>query len=298
MSLTADAQTLVTVQNEARVNVWTVPGGDVNRARQSTTGIGQYDGARGISWTPDGRIVYVSRLSGSQDIWIMDADGTRQQQLTNAATRADVYPSASSDGRYIVFSSNRAGNSNIWRMNPDGSNPVQLTNGKGEEFPYCSPDGKWVVYTSTATSKFTIWKVPIDGGEPQQLTDQLSQWPVVSPDSKLVSCWYRGEPNSPWRIAIIPIEGGETIKMLDVPSTVTQAIPFRWSADGRAISYIDTRDGVSNIWSQALSGGRAVQLTDFKSDQMFWFDWSMDGRLLAVARGHVTNDVVTISDFQ
>ena len=297
MSLTGDAQTLVTVQNEARVNVWTVPGGDVNRARQITTGIGQYDGARGISWMPDGRIVYVSRLSGSQDIWLMDADGTRQQQLTTASTRADVYPSASSDGRYIVFSSNRTGNSNIWRMNPDGSNPVQLTNGKGEEFPSCSPDGKWVVYTSTATSKFTIWRVPIDGGEPQQITDQLSQWPVVSPDSNLISCWYRSEPNSPWRIAIIPFDGGEPVKMLDVPTTVTQAIPFRWTVDGRAISYIDTRDGVSNIWSQPISGGRAVQLTDFKSDQMFWFDWSTDGRLLAIARGSVTNDVVTISDF-
>ena len=36
-----------------------------------------------LSWTPDGRIVYVSQESGNDDIWIMNADGTGRKRLTN-----------------------------------------------------------------------------------------------------------------------------------------------------------------------------------------------------------------------
>lgn len=298
ISLTADSAALVTVQNEAHVNVWVMPNANVAQARQLTTGIGTYDGARGISFMPDGRIVYVSRVSGSQDLWIMDADGGKQLQLTTPETRAEVYPATTPDGRYIIFTSNRTGNSNIWRINPDGTNPVQLTKGNGEEFPNCSPDGKWVVYTETGSSKFTLWKVAVDGGQPVQLTEQLSQWPVVSPDGKLIACWYRTEQNAPWKIAILPFEGGAPLKMFDVPPTVAPSIPVRWTADGHALTYIDVSAGVSNIWSISVDGGSPRQLTDFKSDQLFWFDWSRDGRQLVVARGSVTTDVVLISDFK
>jgi Tol biopolymer transport system component len=247
---------------------------------------------------PDGRIVYVSRVSGSQDVWIMNANGTEKRQLTTVATRADVDPSVPQDGRYIVFTSNRSGNSNIWRIDPDGGNPKQLTKGSGEEFPNVSPDGKTVVYTSTVSSKFTLWKVSIEGGEPVQLTDKLSQWPVVSPDGKTVACWFREEAKSPWEIAILPIEGGVPLKILQVASTAGTSIPVRWSADGKAITYIDTRDGVSNIWSQPLEGDSARKVTDFKSDQMFWFDWSRDGKNFTCARGSVTSDAILISGFR
>jgi Tol biopolymer transport system component len=296
IALTADARSLATVRIETRINVWVAPPGEAWQARQLTSGVGQDDGVKGLAWTPDGKIVYVSKASGSQDIWIMEENGAEPKQLTTPATRADVYPTVSPDGRYIVFTSNRQGNSNLWRIETDGSNPTQLTNGSGEEFPSFSPDGKWLVYTVTSSSRFSIWKVSVDGGTPAQLTDKLSQWPVVSPDGKLIACWYREESKSPWRIAILPFEGGAPLKTFDVSTTVGTSIPVRWSPDGRALNYIETSGGVSNIWTQPVDGGQPRQLTDFKSDQMLWFDWSRDGRQLAFARGAITSDVVLISD--
>ncbi len=56
--------------------------------------------------------------------------------------------------------------------------------------------------------------------------------------------------------------------------------------------------GISNIWSQPLDGGAPKQLTDFKTDRIFAFDWSRDGKQLAVSRGTVTSDVVLIKDFR
>jgi tricorn protease-like protein len=52
----------------------------------------------------------------------------------------------------------------------------------------------------------------------------------------------------------------------------------------RALNYVATVDGVSNIWSQPLDGTPSKRLTDFKSDLVFNFDWSRDGRQLVLAR--------------
>ncbi len=45
-----------------------------------------------------------------------------------------------------------------------------------------------------------------------------------------------------------------------------------------------------------MDGGDPVQVTDFQGDQIFNFDYSPDGKWLAVARGRITDDVVMISD--
>lgn len=297
-SLTDDARALVTVQSESNVNVWLMPAADSSRARQITDGIGQRSGDRGLTWMPNGNLVYISRASGSLDVWMMNQDGKTQQQLTTAETRAEAYPAVSPDGRYIVFASNRTGNSNIYRLDVSTGDQLQLTKGMGEEFPAISADGRSVIYTLTTSSKFTLWKVPIDGGESVQLTDKLSQWPAVSPDGQRLICWYRQESSAAWQIAILPINGGEPEKVLTVPPTADTAIPIRWMPDGTAISFVDTRNGVSNLWSLPVDGGEPKQLTTFTADQIFWFDWSRDGKQLACSRGRVTNDVVLISEFK
>ena len=142
--------------------------------------------------------------------------------------------------------------------------------------------------------KAGVWKVPAAGGEPVRLSDKYSH-PTVSPDSKLVAYRYRDE-NSPWRIAVAPLEGGAPLKTFDLPATF--GIPLRWTADGRAVAYVDTRGGVSNIVAQPLDGGAVKPLTDFKADRIFWFDFSRDGKQVALSRGTQTSDVILIKDFR
>ncbi len=303
MSLTDDSRALVTAQTEAHVNVWLSPGADgVNeaRSRRITDGIGQNNGVGGLTWLPGAngaeRLVYVSRASGSQDIWLMDQDGKNQKQLTTAETRADRYTAVSPDGRYVVFVSNRTNNSNIYRYDLNTGDQKQLTNGESEEFPAVSADGKWVIYAATGSIKQTLWKVPIDGGASVQLTDKHSTWPDVSPDGQKIACWYRAETGARWQIAIIPGAGGDPEKVFDVPPTADTSIPTRWAPDGRGINFVATRDGVSNIWYQPLDGGAPKQMTNFSSEQILWFDWSTDGKQLACSRGRMLNDVVLISE--
>jgi Tol biopolymer transport system component len=71
---------------------------------------------------------------------------------------------------------------------------------------------------------------------------------------------------------------------------------MRWSADGQALTYLDTRAGVTNIWAMPLDGRGARAVTDFKSDLIFYYEWSRDGKRLAYARGLVTDDAVLITN--
>ena len=72
----------------------------------------------------------------------------------------------------------------------------------------------------------------------------------------------------------------------------------RWAPGGEAVDYVLTRNGVSNLWRQKLSGGPPKKITNFESGQIFDFGWSRDGRQLAVTRGSESSDVVLISNFQ
>jgi Tol biopolymer transport system component/DNA-binding winged helix-turn-helix (wHTH) protein len=296
-SLTADGSALVAVQTDRVPNVWVAPAADSTRAVQITTGAGKFDGYYGLSWMPDGRIVYASVAGGGWDIWVMNADGSNQRQLTVNA-RSNYGPSVSADGRYVVFISNRAaGAFNVWRMDSDGANPKQLTSGRGENFAHVTADGRWVVYASVAYGQpSAVWKVPIDGGEPVRLTDKPASWPFVSPDGKSFVCTYGGGPGSAQRLAVIPIEGGQPTKLFDIAASSFRANTV-WLPDGRGIAFLDSRTGTSNVWMQPLAGGRAVQLTDFKTDNVTAYDYSRDGRL-AASRSVETTGVVLIRDFR
>ncbi len=294
MSVTADSNALVAVQSNRISNIWVAPSRDQSSAVQIKSGGNNQDGTDGLSFAPDGRIIYYSQASGADDIWIMNADGSDQKQLTvDAGANYDL--KVTPDGRYIVFTSERTGQPTLWRMDLDGGNPRQLTSGTSDFGTSVSADSKWVIYNSNSSGKPALWRVSIDGGNAVQLTEYVAENPEVSPDGKLIACQYREDTNSPWRYTTIPFEGGKPLKVFDLPANEGD---FRWSPDGRSLSYLDTRGGVTNIWSFPLDGSPPKQLTDFKTDRIYNFKWSADGKQLVLARGTTTSDVVLIRDFR
>src|SRR5207253_2529824 len=74
---------------------------------------------------------FTSTRDGNVEIYAMNADGSSQTRLTNAAG-ADEEPSWSPDGRQIAFTSHRDGGAQIYVMNADGSGQTRLTNTPGD----------------------------------------------------------------------------------------------------------------------------------------------------------------------
>jgi Tol biopolymer transport system component len=251
-----------------------------------------------VAWTPDGKILCVLKTGDDFNIWLMNRDGTEPKQLT-ADSSEKRWPKMSPDGRHIVFSSFRDEVINIWKMDADGSNQKQLTKGAFEDFVTgFTPDGQWVLFWSwTESGSGMISKVSIEGGEPVHLTSYWSVWPTISPDGKLIAAGYFDEQQVP-HLAIIPSLGGQPIELLPVPSAMNPSFGFGWTPDSSSLVYAQKHNGVSNIWSQPIDGSAPKQLTKFKSDLIFNFALSQDGRQLVLARGTQTRDVVLIRNFR
>ena len=291
VSVTADGVSLVTVQSRRNVNIFVAPVTHLMNASQVTSvaGVSFY----GLGWTPEGRIVYGSNAGGHRDIWIMGSDGSRPQQLTND-TFVNHDPVPTPDGRFIVYASERTRRPNIWRMNIDGGNPVQITNGKGEFNPSVTQDSRWVVYASTKNDSSHLWKVSIDGGEPQELTQKSSHFPAVSPDGKYIAFQYWPDQiDSPSTLSVVPISGGTPIRSFGPKREF-----WRWSVDSRSLVYVDSTPGFSNLMSVSLENDSPKPLTNFKTDRIFAFAFSHDGRQIAFLRGSINSDVVMISRFR
>jgi len=298
-SLTADSKTLATVQNDVTANIWTAPIADPASAKQITTG--KLEGTKGVAFAPDGRIVYTVNTQGTNDIWIMNADGTNQRPLTTDP-HEDYLPAVTPDGRYVVFTSERGGFPSLWRMDLDGGSLKQLTSGQEDYAENVSPDGRWVLFDSWRSGRKTPWKISIDGGEPTQVIDKFTASPQLSPDGKWIAAYFQDEQaGSPWRIMIAPLDGSASIKVIDpvaAPDRIAIDVGITWVPDGRSIWYVNTRDGTANLYSQSIDGGAAKQLTKFTDNGVGIFNFSRDGKTIAFMRGTIRSDVVLISDFR
>ena len=74
-------------------------------------------------------------------------------------------------------------------------------------------------------------------------------------------------------------------------------LSLRWSPDGQALTFAADHDGVANVWAQPLDGGPPKQLTDFKVEGRFLFDWSRDGKQLIITRRRWPSDLVLLRNF-
>ena len=137
------------------------------------------------------KIAFTSWRSGNYEIWIADADGTNQINLTNNAF-SDSNLSWTPDGR-IVFTSFRADNGtneDIYIMNANGTGLVRLTNTPGRDtYPDVSPTGNQITFTSERTGNREIFVMNADGTGQVNVSNHASsdQSSHFSPDgSKLV----------------------------------------------------------------------------------------------------------------
>jgi Tol biopolymer transport system component len=140
-------------------------------------------------------------------------------------------------------------------------------------------------------------QVPVSGEKPPQVvTQDRGTSPRISPDGKLiVYLAHSSAASKPNQMKVIPFGGGTPIYQLD---WLAGAGGPRWAPDGKAVEYVLTQKGVSNIWQQKLTGGPPQEITNFKSGLIFGFDWSRDGKQLALTRGSENSNVILISNFR
>jgi serine/threonine protein kinase/Tol biopolymer transport system component len=297
VSLASDSNRLMSVRSEATSNIWVTPGADAGQARQVTTN--RFDGASGVDWTSDERIIYVSSAGGRETIWIADLNQNQQQQLTIAAQGGgdrEYHPAVSPDDSYVAFIGESSIGSYLWRAEVEGRRLIRLADENQVFSPSFSADGKSVVYSALRERQMVIAKSSTDGGTPVTLLERQAWQPAVSPAGQYIACNYWNPLNARWKIAVFPIDGKQAALAFDAPGDHRRIV--RWIPDGSGLSYIVTRGGVSNVWMQPLDEKPPVQLTNFNAGRIFDFAWSRDGGRIAFARGEVNSDPVFIQNFR
>ena len=295
VSVSDDGARLLSVRGEVTSSIWVAPADAIASVQHITSrSLGKLDGSSGLTWTPDGRIVYVSFFNNSSSLWITPVGGGGATALTSPGF-SDAFPKMTRDGRNIVFVSNRNGGSEIWRVSADGSGLRQLTTGGNHGAPDVTPDGRWMLFAASDGDRGGIFKQPIDGGEPVRLTEG-GNWPRVSPDGTKFACSYVDPPGSSVRLAIFSVAAPATpVARFELPRGATLNNGVQWSPDGSAVIYRDFGEG---LWRQPLSGEPPRKMAEVPGQRIYFFDWSQDGSRFAMSYGDELRDVVLIEHFR
>jgi Tol biopolymer transport system component len=200
-------------------------------------------------FSPDGKkIAFASERSGSQEVWVCDADGSNAVQLTFlGGPNIGNAPSWSPDSRRLTFSANIEGHPEVYVVNASGGSPVRLTsNPAGSGNPSWSKDGRWIFFD---THDVGIQKVPAEGGPAVPVTGRGSWRPIESPDGMFIYS-VRNTADG-FSLLRVPTEGGEVQQILDSfvgPSfvVVNDGIYFMPRPDpksGYSIQFLNTTTG-------------------------------------------------------
>jgi len=250
-----------------------------------------------VTWTRDSQLL-MSIQRGTVAL-LNPNTGAKTPLLSQVRFPGFAFPCP--DGR-IVFSA-LSGNKvvgHVFRADADGGNIKELTNGKFDSLPVCSADSKTVLYMD-ADNK--LEKVGIEGGASQEFPAYgLFARITLSPDGKLAASVANRPGETKEKIGLVPLDFSQAIRLLDFErhrvqyGSVLGDEPILFTRDGTGIIYPIREGQTDNLWLQHLDGSPGKQLTDFKSEFIRDFDYSYDGKQLAIIRGHRESDVVLIHD--
>jgi Tol biopolymer transport system component/DNA-binding winged helix-turn-helix (wHTH) protein len=285
----AGSDTLVAVRRQRVRSLWLSVGAV---ARQVAVDSGSSEGPDGLAFTPDGRIVYEATDAGNVDIYVVNpADGLRRRVTTDAA--ADFHPAVSPDGTLIAFVSEREGTRGLWAMAADGTGARRLT-ADADDWPSFSHDSRWVAFQRGQHDNMppTLWRVSLETREATRIGPTEAIRPAVSPDGRAVAHYWMTAEH--WSVAVTPVDA--KLPTFTLPLSSTQAgRTLRWSRDGRALAFLDTAGGASNVWLQSIDGGPPRALTQLAEGRLAAFDWSRDETALVWTRITEVGDVVTVA---
>jgi eukaryotic-like serine/threonine-protein kinase len=295
-SVSEDGRTMVAAQQDTRVGLWVGSSTAPTDLKPITSG--RMDGMNGLAWTPSGRIVFSADHLDNWDLFIVDADGNHEQQLT-FDRHYHGYPTICDGGRSVVYESDPEGVSHLWRLDFESGARTQLTSGSGESLAACVGAGQEVFYLGQAEGRATHpFKIPIAGGTPTQISTQhVATGAVPSPDQRHIK-FSQFEKNGTAVIKIVSAQTGADEWIFRIPATIDPNGGLStWGPNGRSLVASDVRNGTPNLWEFPLFlDAPPKQLTHFDSGLIFNQRFSPDGKLIAISKGTISSDAVLFTE--
>lgn len=267
-------------------------GGGENEEGEETSLTASGTAAASPGSEPQGKIAYRSNRDGNWEIYVINADGSGETNLTNHPA-TEFNPAWSPDGSQIVFVSNRDGDPHLFTMDADGSNVKRLTTGGGELSPRWSPDGSQIVYTRSG-----LMVINADGTDPRVVLESKSAGAGAvcgagpfpggwSPDGTRIAYYTASISSEGSQICTIGVDGFGIEVVVSEPVAL-HAEPA-WSPDGRYIAFRSIREGNHDIYVIDLETGEEQRLTDDPGRDVEP-GWSPDGEWITFSSSRASSN--------
>ncbi|MCR9279794.1 MAG: amidohydrolase family protein [Pseudomonadaceae bacterium] len=237
--------------------------------------------------SPDGStIAAVSDRSGTEGIWLFDADGGNPRELTKGGALDEfASPTFSPDGQHVVVSKSswKLSANELWAYHIDGGRGVRLTQAKAKsDTPRSrrhnalgavySPDGRYLYYGRRVggfayNASFPMWQIArrdLANGTEDVLTQAVGSGlrPVLSPDGKQLVYGTRRQQQTELRLR--DLSSGHDRSLVfpivrdDQEARFTRdTLPrYDFTPDGRELIF--TRDG--RLQRLAIASGEITEI--------------------------------------
>ena len=202
--------------------------------------------------SPDGtKIAFVSDREGNTEIYLMNSDGSNQQNLTKNSAK-DEDPCFSPEGQRIAFHSNREKTLfQIYAMDMTGNTLRRRTDiptdnygpawGPGDPTS-ANPRRLQIAFHQASSGQ--IWVMYEDGGNQRPLPNAKGANASWSPDGSRITFW--GVKDGKINIFVMNSDGTGLAQVTDGISI--QRDPS-WSSDGKRIVFVSNAGGTFDIFS-------------------------------------------------
>jgi Tol biopolymer transport system component/DNA-binding winged helix-turn-helix (wHTH) protein len=205
---------LVYAREERDTNIWRLPlRGAAAHDAPALLIASTFDEYNPDFSTDGKRLTFTSTRSGTEEIWVANADGSAATQMTSAGGANTSNSRWSPDGQTIVYNSRRSGSSDLYLLDVATGATRRLTDDLTDEYePRWSRDGHWIYFVSTRSGRREVWKMPAAGGQAVQVTRQGGGAAFESPDQRWIYYAKETRPSSIWRV---PVDGGDETKIVE-----------------------------------------------------------------------------------
>ncbi len=239
----------------------------------------------------NGPIAFHSVRDGDYEIYVMNADGSGQTNLTSNGAQ-DIYPAWSSDGTKIAFTSSRDGNGEIYVMNADGTGQTRLTNnGVIDYYPTWSPDGTKIAFATDRTGfNYEIYVMNADGSAQTNLSNSpyYEDYPAWSPDGTKIA--FISNRTGGFQVYVMNADGSGQTNVTN--SGLDDRLPA-WSPDGLKIAFVRFVSFQFEIFVMNADGSGQTNLSNHAASD-YWPEWSPDGTKIAFTSDRDGNNEIYI----